>query len=94
MLKLRAIREDPKESCSLRLKELKPWVIAEDRKQAMSEYNITYVTVCRYLKGKVGNPALGIKLVNLFVSLINQRTQQISVFPRRIGKARSADKKN
>lgn len=52
-------------------------VLAEDRKQAMAEFKITYVTLSRYLNGNVSNPALGIKLINFFTSQINIRAEAV-----------------
>jgi hypothetical protein len=82
--KVRLSRKNPKEICSRELKKIKPLVVAADRKQAMAKYNITYVTVCRYLNGNVGNPILGINLVNFFASQINGRAEAATNLTKRI----------
>lgn len=60
-------------NCAIQLKDLRPYITAHDRKEAMAEYGISYGTVGRYLTGKVPNLTLGTNLLNFFVQQLKKR---------------------
>jgi hypothetical protein len=70
--------EDAKKKCARELRKIAKLLEAEDRKKAMTEFDISYVTVSRYLSGKVANLILGINLLNFFKKRVRRRSSQIS----------------
>lgn len=70
--------EDAKKKCAQELRKIAKLLEAEDRKKAMTEFDISYVTVSRYLSGKVANLILGINLLNFFKKRVRRRSSQIS----------------
>jgi hypothetical protein len=75
--KLVKIHKSPNEICAEKLAKLQNKITAEDRKGAMAEYDISYVTVSRYLNGKGANLVLGISLLNFFIKQINKRAKDL-----------------
>jgi hypothetical protein len=70
--------EAAKRRCARELAKLAPLLEAEDRKLAMVEFDISYITVSRYLTGKVSNLILGINLLNFFKRKILERSQELN----------------
>ena len=64
---------DIKVTCAIRLKEIATQVTADDRKMAEKEFGVHYVTIARYLGGKIGKIDIGIKLYEFFNERIEQR---------------------
>lgn len=73
------IRKKPNELCAKELIKISPYVTAEDRKLAMMGFNISYVTVSRYLNGTVANLVLGIRLLDFFRNQINKRAADLAI---------------
>lgn len=62
------------------IKVLTPLLVPEDRKEAMAQHSINYVTISRYLQGDVANLVLGLDLLNFFTDRINKRKTQLNGF--------------
>lgn len=69
---------DAKKKCGRQLKKLVPHLTPEDRRGAMAQFKISYVTVSRYLQGNVANLVLGINLLNYFTSALSNRGRQLN----------------
>lgn len=69
--------DQPEKTCARKLKKLKPSVTAEDRKLAMAQFGIAYITVWRYLRGDVANITLGLGLLQFFDKRIKQRLNDL-----------------
>jgi hypothetical protein len=69
---------DVKNKCGRELKAISKQLEPEDRKKAMAEFNISYVTVSRYSSGKVANAVLGINLLNFFKKRVRRRNNKMS----------------
>jgi hypothetical protein len=69
--------EEPKLICGRELKKLQKHLLPIDRKKAVATFDINYVTISRYVNGKVGNLALGIRLLNFFKKRINKRANEL-----------------
>lgn len=69
--------ESPKTVCGKELKGLKQHLLPIDRKKAVSAFNIHYVTVSRYVNGRVGNISLGIRMLNFFLKRIRKRANEL-----------------
>jgi hypothetical protein len=67
-----------RKKCGKELLKIAPYIEAEDRKQAMTEFSVSYVTISRYLTGKVANLIFGINLLNFFKRRIQQRAVALS----------------
>jgi hypothetical protein len=70
-------KPDPKITCGQQLKALVKEITAVDRRNAMAKFNISYVTVSRYLQGKVANLVLGINLLNYFTTTLDNRSSEL-----------------
>lgn len=70
--------EDAKKKCGQQLKKLSRHITPDDRRGAMAQYNISYVTVSRYLQGNAANLVLGINLLNYFTNALNNRGKQLN----------------
>jgi hypothetical protein len=67
-----------RKKCGKELLKIAPYVEADDRKQAMAEFSVSYVTISRYLTGKVANLIFGINLLNFLKRRIEQRSNALS----------------
>lgn len=65
--------------CASELKKIREFITAEDRKQAIVSLKVSYVTISRYLQGKVANPYLGVKLLDFFTQQLKNREAAITV---------------
>lgn len=71
------IRATENRNCAKLLQKLVSRIASEDRKAAMENFSISYVTVSRYLQGDVANLVLGLDLLNFFSQRISARKQQL-----------------
>lgn len=74
---IRRQKRKPNEQCAKQLIKIQPHITAEDRKKAITDFRVSYVTVSRYLNGQVSNLVLGMGLLNFFIKRINQRTADL-----------------
>jgi predicted type IV restriction endonuclease len=70
--------ETAKIKCARELNKIAKLLEPEDRKKAMAQFHVSYVTISRYLSGKVANLILGINLLNFFKKQVRRRTERIS----------------
>lgn len=77
MEKKRKRLRHPEKVCALQLLVVAEKVTAQDRRNAMSHLSISYVTVGRYLQGKVANLDTGLKLLNYFDNAIDNRHAEL-----------------
>jgi hypothetical protein len=68
---------DARHKCGAELKKISALVEAADRKKAMEEFGVSYVTISRYLRGHVANLILGIRLLQLFKKLVRRRSASL-----------------
>jgi ActR/RegA family two-component response regulator len=66
---------DTREQCAALLKKVTPGLNADDRRAAMSQFNLSYATIRRYLSGEVANLARGIQLLNFFRQRLQKRVK-------------------
>lgn len=60
-------------NCSQKLVAISENVVSDDRKAAEKEFDVSYFTVHRYLKGQVKNIDLGVRLYEFFNERIEKR---------------------
>jgi predicted type IV restriction endonuclease len=70
--------ENAKIKCARELRKIAKLLEPEDRKKAMAAFDVSYVTISRYLSGKVANLILGINLLNFFKKQVRKRSDRIS----------------
>jgi hypothetical protein len=70
--------EKAQEKCAAELKQLAVLLEPADRRAAMQEYNVSYITISRYLCGQVANLVLGINLLNFFKNRLRKREQVLN----------------
>lgn len=75
----------PKEVCGKELQDLRKHLLPIDRKKAVAAFKINYVTVSRYVNGKVGNLSLGIKMLNFFLKRIQKRANELKALSKNRG---------
>lgn len=67
-----------KAECAKKLKKIAPQVTAQDRKDAMTKFKKSYVTISRYLTGKAGEIETGLNLLKFFDTAIKKRTDELN----------------
>jgi hypothetical protein len=67
----------PESICAAELKKLRLKVTAEDRKFAMKELKVSYITIGRYTGGRVANLVLGISLLSIYRTRIKEREHRL-----------------
>lgn len=65
-------------SCTKKLKRLAPQVTAQDRKDAVVKLKKSYVTISRYLTGKVASIQTGLNLLEFFDTAIKKRNDKLN----------------
>lgn len=78
MTKNQSRNNKPEKTCAAKLKKIKKAITAEDRKQAMTVFNKSYITITRYLGGNVANLSLGLGLLQFFHKRIQQRLDELN----------------
>jgi hypothetical protein len=66
-----------KENCAKGFAKIKEDISAEDRKMAMKKFDISYVTVSRYVNGNIANIHLGISLLTFFKERLRILSERI-----------------
>jgi hypothetical protein len=69
--------DDPKTTCGVQLAKLRPRVASDDRRLAMKHFDLSYITISRYLGGNVKNLILGLNLLSFFKQLIDSRVNRL-----------------
>jgi hypothetical protein len=81
------------ERCAKNLATIKEYITASDRRAAMKHFNISYVTISRYLNGQVANLVLGINLYAFFKKRIRRYENLVNRFLNDTKKLRPASPK-
>lgn len=68
-----------KQLCAEKLKGIAANVVSKDRKDAMVEFDVSYHTVLRYLKGEVKDLDFGVKLFEFINDRIEKRKEALTV---------------
>jgi hypothetical protein len=71
-------KSEQQQICAEKLKGISKGVFADDRKAAMVEFDISYVTLWRYLKGDVKNVNLGVSLHTFLNERIENRKELLT----------------
>lgn len=67
-----------KTECAKKLKKIAPQVTAQDRKDAVIKFQKSYVTISRYLTGRVGEIETGLGLLKFFYAAIEKRRDELN----------------
>lgn len=62
-----------KAECAKKLKKIAPQVTAQDRKDAVIKFDLSYITISRYLTGKIGEVDTALNVLEFFDTAIKKR---------------------